>query len=160
GFNVLGFDLDQSKIKNLEKGKSYIKHISSDLISDVVADKKLSATTDFSRLPEVDAVIICVPTPLNEYREPDISFVENTAKTISKYLRKGQIITLESTTYPGTTDELLLPLFENAPLIQENVKNGKPDPFKIEGDNKAEKFKVGEDFYLAFSPEHEDPNNP
>lgn len=160
GFDVLGFDLDESKILNLEKGKSYIKHISSDLISDVVSNKKLSATTDFSRLPEVDAVIICVPTPLNEYREPDISFVENTAKTISKFLRKGQIVTLESTTYPGTTDELLKPLLENAPLIQENLKNGKPDPFKIEGDYKAEKFKVGEDFYLAFSPEREDPNNP
>ncbi len=160
GFNVLGFDLDQSKIKNLEKGKSYIKHISSDLISDVVAEKKLSATTDFSRLPEADAVIICVPTPLNEYREPDISFVENTAKTIAKFLRKEQIVTLESTTYPGTTDELLLPLFENAPLIQENIKNGKPHPFTITDDNKAEKFNVGEDFYLAFSPEREDPNNP
>lgn len=160
GFNVLGFDLDQSKIKNLEKGKSYIKHISSDLISDVVAEKKLSATTDFSRLPEADAVIICVPTPLNEYREPDISFVENTAKTIAKFLRKEQIVTLESTTYPGTTDELLLPLFENAPLIQENIMNGKPHPFTITDDNKAEKFNVGEDFYLAFSPEREDPNNP
>lgn len=160
GFNVLGFDLDQSKIVSLEKGKSYIKHISSERISEIVEDNKLKATTDFSRLPEVDAIIICVPTPLNEYREPDISFVENTAKTISKYLRKGQIITLESTTYPGTTDELLLPLFEKAPLIQENFKKGVQNPFDVVDIDDSKKLKVGEDFYLAFSPEREDPNNP
>jgi len=100
------------------------------------------ATTDFSRLPEVDAIIICVPTPLNEHRDPDMTYIVNTAKTIKKYLRKGQLITLESTTYPGTTTEILQPLFENAEQ------------------NNGEKFIVGEDFYLAFSPEREDPNNP
>jgi UDP-N-acetyl-D-glucosamine dehydrogenase len=141
-FNVLGFDLDERKIKLLSEGKGYIKHINESKISDAVKSGKLKATTDFSKLPKVDVIIICVPTPLNEHREPDMSFVENTARTIAKYLRKGQLVTLESTTYPGTTEELLLPLFENA------AKAGK------------NKFKVGKDFYLAFSPEREDPNNP
>jgi len=140
GFNVLGFDLDERKIKFLEKSKSYIKHISEVKIKKVISNGKLKVTTDFSKLPKVDAIIICVPTPLDEHREPDMSYVVNTAKTVAKYLRKGQLVTLESTTYPGTTDELLQPLFENA-----------------DGKNK---FKVGKDFYLAFSPEREDPNNP
>jgi len=140
GFNVLGFDLDERKIKFLEKSKSYIKHISEVKIKKVISNGKLKVTTDFSKLPKVDAIIICVPTPLDEHREPDMSYVVNTAKTVAKYLRKGQLVTLESTTYPGTTDELLQPLFENA-----GGKN---------------KFKVGKDFYLAFSPEREDPNNP
>ena len=140
GFNVLGFDLDERKIKFLEKGQSYIKHISKEKIKKVISNGKLKVTTDFSKLPKVDAIIICVPTPLDEHREPDMSYVVNTAKTVAKYLRKGQLVTLESTTYPGTTDELLQPLFENA-----GGKN---------------KFKVGKDFYLAFSPEREDPNNP
>jgi UDP-N-acetyl-D-glucosamine dehydrogenase len=138
--NVLGFDLDEKKINLLNKGKGYLKHITDDKIKKVVDSGHFKATTEFSRLPEVDAILICVPTPLTEHREPDMSFVENTAKTIAKYLRKGQLVSLESTTYPGTTQELLLPLFE---------KNG--------GKNR---FKVGKDFYLAFSPEREDPNNP
>jgi UDP-N-acetyl-D-glucosamine dehydrogenase len=139
--DVLGFDLDEKKVKLLSQGRSYIKHISQNKIKEAVKSGKLKSTTDFSRLPEVDAIIICVPTPLDEHREPDMSYVVNTAKTISKYLRKGQLVTLESTTYPGTTDEILKPLFENA------AKAGK------------NKFKVGKDFYLAFSPEREDPNN-
>lgn len=140
-FNVLGFDLDERKIDYLLKGNSYIKHISSARIAKAVSTGLLTATSDFARLPEVDAILICVPTPLNEHREPDMSYVEGTARTISKYLQKGQLITLESTTYPGTTEEILLPMFENA-----ESAGGK-------------KFKVGEDFYLAFSPEREDPNN-
>ncbi len=139
GFNVLGFDMDQRKVDILDKGETYIKHIPADRISKSVNAGFLNATTDFSRMPEVDALIICVPTPLDEHREPDMSYVEGTAKTIQKYLRKGQLVTLESTTYPGTTEELLLPLFENS--------NGG-------------KMKVGEDFFLAYSPEREDPNNP
>ena len=139
---VLGFDLDERKVKLLSQGKTYIKHISEKKIKEAVNSGKLKATTDFSRLPEVDAIIICVPTPLDEHREPDMSYVVNTAKTIAKYLRKGQLVTLESTTYPGTTDEILQPLFENATNAGKN------------------KFKVGKDFYLAFSPEREDPNNP
>jgi UDP-N-acetyl-D-glucosamine dehydrogenase len=138
--NVLGFDLDEKKINLLSKGKGYLKHISDIKIKKAVDSGYLKATTNFSRLPEVDAILICVPTPLTKHREPDMSYVENTSKMIAKYLRKGQLIALESTTYPGTTDELLLPMFENA-----GGKN---------------KFKVGEDFYLAFSPEREDPNNP
>jgi UDP-N-acetyl-D-glucosamine dehydrogenase len=142
GFVVLGFDLDERKIEFLKEGKSYIKHISGERIKKAVSDNKLSATSDFSKLSEMDAIIICVPTPLNEHREPDMSYVEGTAQTIANYLRKDQLITLESTTYPGTTEDILLPLFENAKSTGENG------------------FKVGKDFYLAFSPEREDPNNP
>ena len=138
--NVIGFDLDEKKITLLKKGKSYFKHISERKIKEVVGSGYLKTTSDFSKLSEADAILICVPTPLTEHREPDMSFVENTAKTIAKYLRKGQLVVLESTTYPGTTEELLLPIFENA--------------------GKKNKFKVGNDFYLAFSPEREDPNNP
>ena len=141
GFEVLGFDLDDKKIEFLEKGETYIKHIDSKRISKSVNEGKLSATSDFSRIGEVDVIIICVPTPLNEYREPDMSFVQGTAKTISEYMRAGQLIVLESTTYPGTTEEILLPLFQNAKSAGEKG------------------FEVGSDFYLAFSPEREDPNN-
>jgi UDP-N-acetyl-D-glucosamine dehydrogenase len=139
--NVIGFDLDEKKVRLLSQGKSYIKHINGSRIKDAVKSGKLKATTDFSRLRDVDAIIICVPTPLDEHREPDMSYVVNTAKTISKYLRKGQLVTLESTTYPGTTDEILKPLFEKAASAGQK------------------KFQVGKDFYLAFSPEREDPNN-
>ena len=145
GFNVIGFDVDERKIPLLKQGKSYIKHISEKKIKQAVDSGKFEAVSDFSRLPEVDAIIICVPTPLNEHREPDMSYVVNTAETIAKYIREGQLVTLESTTYPGTTEEILQPLFENAPITQNKGKN---------------KFVVGKDFYLAFSPEREDPNNP
>ncbi len=139
GYKVIGFDLDERKAEFLNKGETYIKHIPSERISKSVNAGLFEATTDFSRLPEADALLICVPTPLDEHREPDMRFVESTAKTIHKYLRNGQLVTLESTTYPGTTEELLLPLFENS--------NGGG-------------MKVGEDFFLAYSPEREDPNNP
>jgi UDP-N-acetyl-D-glucosamine dehydrogenase len=145
-FFVLGFDIDESKIPVLNSGNSYIKHIKAERIKGSVDKGKFEATSDFSRLPEVDAIIIAVPTPLDEHREPDISFIENSGIAIAKYLRKGQIVVLESSTYPGTTDEVLLPLFENAEFSQ-----GKENPVKLV---------VGEDFYLAFSPEREDPNNP
>lgn len=145
-FFVIGFDIDEAKIPILNSGQTYIKHIKADRIKNAVDNKKFEATSDFSRLPEVDAIIIAVPTPLDEHREPDISFIENSGKAIAQYLRKGQIVVLESSTYPGTTDEVLLPLFENAEFTQ-NKENPK-------------KLVVGEDFYLAFSPEREDPNNP
>jgi len=136
GIKVVGFDLDEFKInKILKEKKSYIKHIPSEKIKDTVNNKTLTATTDFKKLKEVDAIIICVPTPLNVNREPDMSYVVNTAETIGKYIRKGHFISLESTTYPGTTDEILLKIFESKGL------------------------KVGKDFYLCFSPEREDPNN-
>ena len=139
GFDVLGFDIDETKIPLLKEGKSYIKHIKTERIKKVVDSGKFDATSDFSLLSTCDAIIICVPTPLSEHREPEMKYIVNTAETIQKYLRKGQIITLESTTYPGTTDEILLPMFQEA-----------------EGST----FVVGEDFFLAFSPEREDPNNP
>jgi UDP-N-acetyl-D-glucosamine dehydrogenase len=142
GFDVIGFDVDESKIPLLKSGKTYIKHIKSEKIKKAVDSGHFDATTDFSRLPDVDAIIICVPTPLDEHREPDMTYIVQTAETIKKYLRKGQLVTLESTTYPGTTSEILQPMFEDAGLRD------------------GAKFKVGEDFYLAFSPEREDPNNP
>lgn len=142
GFNVIGFDIDESKIPVLSSGKSYIKHIESAKISPVVENGKFVATSDFSRLPEVDAIIIAVPTPLNEHREPDMTYIINSSKVVSKFLRKGQIVVLESSTYPGTTEEVMKPLFDS------------PDSCP------GEKFEVGKDYYLAFSPEREDPNNP
>lgn len=152
GFKTIGFDIDETKIPVLNAGKSYIKHIKGEKIKKAVDAKKFEATSDFSRLPDTDAIIICVPTPLNEHREPDMSFIENSGKVIANYLRAGQFVSLESSTYPGTTEEILLPLFENAPLTQKsNDKNQ---------NSKAKPFKVGKDFYLAFSPEREDPNNP
>lgn len=147
GFNVIGFDVDEKKIPVLLSGKSYIKHIGNERIKKAVDTKRFDATTDFSRLPEVDAIIICVPTPLDEHREPDMSYIVSTAETIQSYLRKGQLVTLESTTYPGTTEEILLPLFEDAPSVSRLASD-------------VSRFTVGNDFYLAFSPEREDPNNP
>jgi len=135
GFKVVGFDIDDKKIKKLHAGQTYIEHIPSALIKEAV-DHGFTATTDFSRAGEVDALLICVPTPLNKYREPDLSFVTNTVDSLVPYLRAEQIMSLESTTYPGTTDEELLPRIE---------KQG---------------FKIGKDYYLVFSPEREDPGNP
>jgi len=145
GFKTIGFDIDETKIPVLNAGKSYIKHIKAEKIKKAVTTKKFFPTADFTRLPEADAIIICVPTPLNEHREPDMTYIENSGKIIAQYLRQGQFVSLESSTYPGTTEEILQTMFENAPLTQ---KTG----------NK--KFVVGKDFYLAFSPEREDPNNP
>ena len=133
GFPVTGFDIDQSKVEMLKQGKSYIKHIEARYITQSLSH--FSPTTDFSQLSEMDCIIICVPTPLNIYREPDLSYVFETTKTIAGTLRKGQLIVLESTTYPGTTDEDMRAILEKTGL------------------------KAGEDFYLAFSPEREDPNN-
>lgn len=142
---VIGFDIDPKKADYLLSGRSYIKHISSARIKEAVDAKLLDATADFSRLKEVDAILICVPTPLDEHREPDVSYIVKSGEAIAKYLRKDQLVVLESSTYPGTTDEILLPMFEEAP-----VKYG----------NGNKKWVVGEDFFLAFSPEREDPNNP
>jgi UDP-N-acetyl-D-glucosamine dehydrogenase len=151
GFKTIGFDIDEKKIPVLNAGKSYIKHIKADKIRQVISTKKFSATSDFSKLTEADAIIICVPTPLNEHREPDMTYIINSGKIIARYLRKGHFVSLESSTYPGTTQEILLPMFENAPFVQNS---------KIKNNNKVKKFVVGKDFYLAFSPEREDPNNP
>jgi UDP-N-acetyl-D-glucosamine dehydrogenase len=142
GFKVIGFDIDENKIPILSKGKSYIKHIPSSRIKYQVSRNKFEATFDFSRLTSCDCILICVPTPLNDKHEPDISFVENSAKSVAEYLRAGQLIVLESSTYPGTTEEILLPLF-----------NKKLSP--LGGDKEG----AGTLFFLAFSPEREDPGN-
>ncbi|VEJ21903.1 nucleotide sugar dehydrogenase [Neisseria animaloris] len=135
GYQVLGFDIDEEKVCKLNNGESYIEHIPADKIA--AAGKNLfEATTDFSRIGEVEAVILCVPTPLNKYREPDMSFVINTTDAVKPYLRAGQVLSLESTTYPGTTEEELLPRMEEGGL------------------------KVGENVFLVYSPEREDPGNP
>jgi UDP-N-acetyl-D-glucosamine dehydrogenase len=134
-FAVIGFDLDEKKIKSLNEGRSYIKHIQSKEIMSLKKSKKFKATTDFSLLKNVDCMVICVPTPLTRQMEPDLSYVLKTTETIAKYLRKGKLIVLVSTTYPGTTDEDMRAILE---------KTG---------------MKAGKDFYLAYSPEREDPNN-
>ncbi len=133
GFEVTGFDIDPGKIEKLDNGESYIKHLPSSLIAE--AGPKFKSTTDFTQLNYMDCIIICVPTPLNKYREPDLTCVFDTTKAIAKRLKKGQLIVLESTTYPGTTDEDMRAILESTGLI------------------------AGEDFHLAFSPEREDPNN-
>ena len=130
----------------LNAGKSYIDHIPQTKIHQYVNSRHFNATADFSRLSEADAIIICVPTPLNEYREPDLSYVENTAKSIQPHLQKGQLVVLESTTYPGTTEELVLPILE---------KSGLHCPIASGPENEN----VPVDFFLAFSPEREDPGN-
>ena len=135
GFRVVGFDIDQAKTESLNKGISYIGHISAGDIKTLLEKRVFEATSSFNKLSEVDAIIICVPTPLNRYREPDLTYVINTAEVISQNLRQGQIISLESTTYPGTTEEELLSRFSNSGL------------------------EVGEDFFLIYSPEREDPGN-
>lgn len=135
GYRVLGFDIDTAKVEKLNRGQSYIGHISNSAIQEARA-RGFEATTNFARAGEADALIICVPTPLNPYREPDLTYVIGTIESVTPCLRKGQLISLESTTYPGTTDEELKPRIESRGL------------------------KVGEDVFLVFSPEREDPANP
>jgi UDP-N-acetyl-D-glucosamine dehydrogenase len=135
GFHVTGFDNDPHKVGSLRKGRSYIRHIPSDVIADMHRSRRFFPTTDFSRLKTMTCVIACVPTPLDQHREPDMRYVRETAGTIARYLRKGQLIILESTTYPGTTDECMKTILE------------------------ASGLRAGKDFYLAYSPEREDPGN-
>lgn len=135
GFTTVGFDIDEAKPKSILAGKSYIKHIAPEDIQASLATKKFDATSDMSRLSEMDAILICVPTPIDKHLAPDLSFVEKTCEVIAQYIREGQLIILESTTYPGTTTDLVKPILEK------------------------EGLKVGEDIYLAFSPEREDPGN-
>jgi UDP-N-acetyl-D-glucosamine dehydrogenase len=146
GQSVTGFDLDKAKVDKLNAGQSYIQHIPADRIREHVHAKHFHATTDFAKLREMDAVLICVPTPLDERREPDLSYVENTAKAVAPNLQRGQLIILESTTYPGTTEELVLPILEKGGLRCPIAKG-------------AGSEHVLTDFYLAFSPEREDPGN-
>ena len=135
GYSVLGFDIDQSKADSINLGQSYIDHIDAERLVQATQENRFEATIDFSRASEVDALILCVPTPLNQYREPDLSFIRATMQALLPYLRDGQVLSLESTTYPGTTEEELRPLIEQ------------------------QGYKVGEDIFLVYSPEREDPGN-
>ncbi len=137
GLSVIGFDIDQAKIDHLRSGTPYIKHLGKEMMQSLAASDHCDATTDFSRLKEADAILLCVPTPLNQYREPDMSYVISTTKTVAHHLREGQLVILESTTYPGTTEEVMIPLLE-----------------------KHSSLIAGKDFYVAYSPEREDPGNP
>jgi len=137
GVTVLGLDIDTSKVDLLNQGKSFIKHIAPETVAEAVKNGTFSASSDFSRIREVNAIIICVPTPLNKNREPDISYIVDTGKAIARHLQKGTLVVLESTTYPGTTDEDLREVLE--------IGSG---------------LEAGKDFHLAFSPEREDPGNP
>ncbi len=135
GYTVLGFDIQPRKVEMVNKGINYIGDVVDEELEELVKKGKLSATTDFDRISECDVIAICVPTPIDEHKVPDLTFVKNTAEEIAKRLHKDMLIVLESTTYPGTTREVLLPIFEKTGL------------------------KVGKDFYLAFSPERVDPGN-
>lgn len=135
GISVLGFDVDAPKVDRINAGRSILKHVPDEQVRRIVRDGTLEATTDMSRIRQVDAVLICVPTPLTANREPDMQYVVGSCETIARYLRKGQLISLESTTYPGTTRELMKPILE------------------------ASGLKAGKDFHLAYSPEREDPGN-
>ena len=146
GHKVTGFDVDPHKVTMLNAGKSYIEHIPQNKIQQFVNSRHFSATNDFEKLKEADAILICVPTPLDERREPDLSYVEQTAISIYPHLQKGQLVVLESTTYPGTTEELVLPILEKSGL-RCAVASG------------PENENIACDFYLAFSPEREDPGN-
>ena len=134
GYRVVGFDINDDKVAKLNAGESYIGYITDDTIKKI-GDDGFEATSDFSRIEEVDAILICVPTPLNSYREPDLSFVTGTVEAIAPYFRAGQVISLESTSYPGTTEEEILPRVEREGLT------------------------VGTDVFVVYSPEREDPGN-
>jgi UDP-N-acetyl-D-glucosamine dehydrogenase len=135
GYPVLGFDIDADKVDKLKKGQSYIGHICSERVEELVGSGRFDATTDPRRFRDADAVVICVPTPLTDAREPDLSYITGTGRALRPHLRPGQLVILESTTYPGTTEELLQPLLEESGL------------------------RAGRDFFLAYSPEREDPGN-
>ena len=136
GFRTMGFDVDQSKVDRLLAGQSYIGHIPSEWIRECIAGKRFTATADMKRLAEADALFICVPTPLSESRDPDLAYIEATARQIAAVLRPGQLVVLESTTYPGTTRNVVLPILAERGL------------------------KLGSEYFLAYSPEREDPGNP
>ena len=160
GFQTIGFDIDEKKIPILMKGKSYIKHISAVSIQRSVNSGKFVATVNFERLTECDCIIICVPTPLDEHREPDLTFIENSAEIVSKYLKPGQLITLESSTYPGTTEEILLRKLEVVGGVKREERYKRLEARNQKSEIRNKKLAVGKDFFVAFSPEREDPNNP
>ena len=153
GLQTTGFDIDPFKTEKLERGETYIKHISAAAITAEVSRKQFRATTDFSGLREMDAVLICVPTPLDEHRQPDLSFVRDTAESIQPHLRPGQLVVLESTTYPGTTEEVVLTILQRSGL------HCTPRPYTTDGQRVTSSLSGEDDFLLAFSPEREDPGN-
>lgn len=136
GFSCIGFDIDRAKVDSLNAGQSYIKHVPSSIVRNWIESERFEATADMGRLCEPEVLVICVPTPLNDARDPDLSYVENTAKMIAAVLRPGHLVVLESTTYPTTTRDVMVPLLSSSGL------------------------KAGEDFFVAYSPEREDPGNP
>lgn len=136
GMPTLGFEIDAAKVDKLNKGIPYIRHLGQDVMSALAASEICECTTDFSRIPEADALLMCIPTPLDRHREPDLSFVVKTTKNIGRYLRKNQLVILESTTYPKTTEEVIIPILEKESGLQ-----------------------CDRDFYVAYSPEREDPGN-
>ena len=174
GLTVLGLDIDPGKIEAISEGRTYIKHITDAAIADAVRNGTFSASTDLSRVSEAEAVIICVPTPLTKTREPDLSYVLDTGRAIAPHLKRGMLVVLESTTYPGTTEEdLRAVLEENAPLVDnddgreskkvESTNDESPtsQPSHIEpSDLPGRRMTAGIDFHLAYSPEREDPGNP
>ena len=135
GLKVVGFDVDEKKVRTLNSGRSIIKHVPHSKVKEIVKAGRFRATTNMARLKSVDAILVCVPTPLTQNREPDLQFIISSTKTIAKYLQRGQLVVLESTTYPGTTREVMAPILESGGL------------------------KAGRDFHLAYSPEREDPGN-
>jgi len=135
GFDVIGFDIDEDKVRKLLNGETYIRHLPPEKTSEFIAAEKFSPTSDFNLLREVSAIIICVPTPLTKNREPDLSYVESTAQVVASHLQPGQLVVFESTTYPGSSIKVLKPILESSGLVS------------------------GKDFYLAYSPEREDPGN-
>ncbi len=136
GFQVVGLDIDPAKVERLNRGESYIRHIPSEIIRDLIQQKRFESTADFSKTSGLDCILICVPTPLNTYREPDMSFIVSTARQIAPHLRAEQLVILESTTYPGTTRDVLIPELESGSGLKAN-----------------------QDFHVVYSPEREDPNN-
>lgn len=136
GYPVVGFDIDPDKVRKLRMGQSYIRHISAERVGELMGSGRFRATTDATCFEDVDAIIICVPTPLTEAREPDLSYIVSTGEIIAKHLHRGQLVVLESSTFPGTTEDVLRPILERTGL------------------------KAGKDFFLAYSPEREDPGNP
>ena len=153
GFQTAGFDVDPAKVASLHKGISYIGHLAGDHIARQIELNLFHPTNDFAKLREMDAIVICVPTPLNLHREPDLTYIEETAEAIRSVLRAGQLVILESTTYPGTTEEVMLPILEGSTLKCQRAA------YSITNNNVERNSDADPDFYLAFSPEREDPGN-
>ncbi len=187
GFNVLGFDVDPAKVDQLTAGECYIKHLDCERVERAVAGGHFEATTDFARLAEPDAILVCVPTPLGAHKEPDMRYVEASAHAVRETLRPGQLVILESTTYPGTTEDLLKPILEQGCHPERSAlprhgeaRRAEPEGRGVEGPPESQieseissavggnsefripssDLKCGTDFFLAFSPEREDPGNP